>query len=239
MLVCRMLSLEEGTRREWNERGVSDYSKFRRDLLGRSFWKEPLKQTGFHSSLDEGQAALSGLGNQGAHALSFGSWKCSGTLPYSGEEFLSIVWFQPRWAKGPLDTTTLKDATHLQRKARHSSGASHSLPSLMCLYRKPCQRMQFKTNLATDLIKSLLLNNKITLTEGSHTKYRHMVNMLKGWVFRLGRKALRTVDLCVPSLLSSSLCPFSPKLGISWLIASGSVVSMEQKSPSAQCCPLD
>lgn len=179
------------------------------------------------------------LREPGSTCTVFWELEVPGTLPYSGEEFLSIVWFQPRWAKGPLDTTTLKDATHLQRKARHSSGASHSLPSLMCLYRKPCQRMQFKTNLATDLIKSLLLNNKITLTEGSHTKYRHMVNMLKGWVFRLGRKALRTVDLCVPSLLSSSLCPFSPKLGISWLIASGSVVSMEQKSPSAQCCPLD
>lgn len=132
MLVRRMLSLEEGTRRERNEWGVSDYSKFRHDLLERSFWKEPLKQIGFHSSLDEGQAALSGLGNQGAHTLSFRSWNCSGTLPYSWEELLSIVLFQPRLAKGPLDTTTLNDATHLQRKARRTAGASHSLPSLPC-----------------------------------------------------------------------------------------------------------
>ena len=43
---------------------MSDYSKFRHDLLERSFWKEPLKQTGFHSSLDEGQAALSTQQNQ-------------------------------------------------------------------------------------------------------------------------------------------------------------------------------
>lgn len=61
--------------------------------------------------------------------------------------------------------------------------------------------MQFKTNLATDLIKSLLLNNKITLTEGSHTKYGHMVNMLKGsessgWAGKLSELLNSLFPLC-------------------------------------------
>lgn len=101
------------------------------------------------------------------------------------------------------------NATHLQREARRSSGASHSLPSLTCLYRKPCQRMQFKTSLATDLIKSLLLNNKITLTEGSHTKYRHMVNMLKGcessgWAGKLSELLTYASPLCCLLLFALS-----------------------------------
>lgn len=79
--------MEEGTSGERNERGVSDYSKFRHDLLERSFWKEPVKQTGFPSSLKEGHLPCQAYGTRERMHCPSGAGRAQGHSPILRESF--------------------------------------------------------------------------------------------------------------------------------------------------------
>lgn len=73
--------------------------------------------------------------------------------------------------------------------------------------------MQFKTSLATDLIRSLLLNNEITLArEAPHTKYRHMVNMLRAVSLQAGQESSQNcLTYASPFAVFFLLCPLLTK----------------------------
>lgn len=167
------------------------------------------------SSLGEGLAALLSFRNPGAHTTLPPELEALRDTPLSLGGFLRNASLQ--LAQRDLLGHPLVSHPPVNGACPPVLPTRSPLALVMYLYERPCSRMHFKANSATDLTKGFLLKNKIIGIGDGRRKYPTCAHHIKGCE---SSGCVRGLSELLTHVSAPSLCPSSPKTGLSLFLAS-------------------